>query len=104
MANTYAISLEGSKEILHKQVVLQEYCTTEKKNAWTQHYKNTKQIKDVPCFNKWDFNNEKPKDNSFSQQRQYFKQEQEHVFLWYLRKKSNLAVVLYENKTTLIVI
>lgn len=31
MANTYAISLEGSEEILHKQVVLQEYCTTEKK-------------------------------------------------------------------------
>lgn len=28
MANTYSISLEGSEESLHKQVVLQEYCAT----------------------------------------------------------------------------
>lgn len=48
MANTYSISLEGSQESLHKQVVLQEYCATVEKNVLTQHYKNVKQIGDVP--------------------------------------------------------
>lgn len=51
MANTYSISLEGSEESLHKQVALQEYCAIVK-NVLTQHYKNTKQIRDVPSFNK----------------------------------------------------
>lgn len=51
MANTYSISLEGSEESLHKQVVLQEYCTTVKK-LLTQHEENAKQIRDVPSFNK----------------------------------------------------
>lgn len=59
MANTYSISLEGSEESLHKQVVLQEYCTTVK-NVLTQQYKTAKQIRDVPSFNKWGFSNEKP--------------------------------------------
>ncbi len=51
MANTYSISPEGSEESLHKQVVLQEYCTMVK-NVLTQHYKNAKQIRDVLSFNK----------------------------------------------------
>lgn len=41
MANTYSISLEGSEENLHKQVVQQEYCTTVE-NVLTQHYKKKK--------------------------------------------------------------
>ncbi len=64
MANTYSISLEGSEESLHKQVALQERCTTVK-NVLTQHYKNAKQIRDVLFFNKWGFSDEKPEDNCF---------------------------------------
>lgn len=62
MANTYSISLEGSEESLHKQVVLREYCTVVK-NVLTQHYKNAKQIRDVPSFNKSGFSNERPEEN-----------------------------------------
>lgn len=48
MANTYSITPEGSEERLHKQVALQEWCTTVK-NISSQHYKKKKpkQIRDV---------------------------------------------------------
>lgn len=74
MANTYSISLEGSEESLHKQVALLEYCAMVG-NVLSQHYKDAKQIRDVPSFNKWGFNNEKPEDNCFSRHRQNFRQE-----------------------------
>lgn len=76
MANTYSISLEGSRESLHKQVVLRH---SEKqgrgggKKVVTQHYQNAKQIR--ASFNKWGFSSEKPEDNRFLRQKRTFKGE-----------------------------
>lgn len=54
MANTYSISLEGSHESLHKQVVLRHSKKQGRgeKKVLTQHYENAKQIRDVASFNK----------------------------------------------------
>lgn len=63
------------------------------KNLLTQHYKNAKQIRDVPSFNKSGFSAEKPEENRFSEQRVALEAGIKICCLYYLREKSNVCAM-----------